>query len=318
VTAVDFSCRLPVVASTFLPPGPSLSPGPNGAGVTLQGGFITFPSGQFAEDANGRMHDGYPGPVYATAATPVLYGNGDLPFYDRSQSRWVPAPARQALPDGSAYAYTTDEYSTDFFTVHIVNVASGNSRSLKVPAMNLPEIADYGAAGVHIVDRSSLGGPGEGVWLLDPLTGSTRVLRQVHRVWEVRDGYAWISRLDAQDKTDSLVRVDLLTGVETIWFHRASTSLWLVGLDSRGRPVIQTSANGLNEMLLIDQSGSSGQLVNSGNAYLSYIQGDGDRLWFGGPYGIYLYRPGQGFQKVFAYDGSPGSGNWVGPAGFCR
>ena len=326
VTAVDFSCRLPVVTSTFVFPGPDVPPG--GAGVTLQGGFIIFPAAQFAEDVTGKMHDGYPGPSYATTATPVLYGNGGVPFYDRPESRWVPTPARQALPDGSAYAYTTDEYSTDGFTAHVVNVASGNSRSFKVPPMNRPLVADYGAAGVYFVAGSAIGGPGEGVWLLDPLTGSTKLLRQVHSVWEVRDGYAWVARFDTRDKTvwgpgegtpaNSLVRVDLATGAETVWYYRAGTYPWFIGLDSLGRPVVQASGNGLNDLLLLDHPGSSGQLVTSSNPGLDYVQGDGDRIWFGGAYGIYLYRPDRGFQKVFAYNGKPGSGNYVEPAGFCR
>ncbi len=329
VTAVDFSCRLPIVTSTFVWPGPDVPPG--GAGVTLQGGFITFPAAQFAEDAAGKMHDGHPGPTYATTATPVLYGNGEVPFYDRPESRWVPAPARQALPDGSAYAYITNGSSTDGGTAHVVNVASGNSRSFNVPPINngySPLVADYGAAGVYIVDASGIGGPLEGVLLLDPVTGSTKLLRQVHGVWEVRDGYAWIARFDTRDKTvwppaegtpaNSLIRVDLATGAETVWFYRAGTYPSLVGLDSLGRPVVHASGNGLNDLLLLDRPGSPGQLVTSSNPGLDFLQGDGDRLWFGGPYGIYLYRPDRGFQKVFAYNGSPGSGNYAEPAGFCR
>jgi hypothetical protein len=189
-------------------------------------------------------------------------------------------------------------------------------------------VADYGAAGVYIVDASGIGGPSEGVLLLDPVTGSTKLLRQVHRVWEVRDGYAWVARFDTRDKTvwppgegtpaNSLIRINLATGAETVWFYRAGTSPALVGLDSLGRPVIQASGNGLNDLLLVDNPGSPGQLVTSANPGVDYMQGDGDRLWFGGAYGIYLFRPNRGFQKVFAYDGKPGSGNYAEPAGFCR
>jgi hypothetical protein len=243
----------------------------------------------------------------------------------------VPAPACQALADGSAYAYTSNDSSTDLM-VHVVSVRSGNSRSFKVPAMNRPLVADYGPAGVYIVAGSAMGGPGEGVWLLNPLTGSTKLLRQVQAVWEVRDGYAWVARFDTRDKTvwppgegtnaNSLVRVDLATGAETVWFYRAGTYPWLLGLDSLGRPVVQAAqvgvTAGLNDLLILDHPGSPGQLVTSSNPGVDYVQGDGDRLWFGGAYGIYLYRPDRGFQKVFAYDGKQGSGNYAEPAGFCR
>jgi len=87
VTAVDFSCRLPVVTSVSQA----------GGGITLQGAFISFPSAQIQEDPAGTMHSG--DQDFTTSATPVLDGNGFVPFYDRAQSRWVPAPARQALAD---------------------------------------------------------------------------------------------------------------------------------------------------------------------------------------------------------------------------
>jgi hypothetical protein len=86
---------------------------------------------------------------------------------------WVPARARQALADGSAYAYTTYNSQTSLFTAFVVDVASGNSRSFKVPAAPWdPYVADFGPAGVYIASGSALGGPGGGVWLLDPVTGT--------------------------------------------------------------------------------------------------------------------------------------------------
>jgi hypothetical protein len=71
-------------------------------------------------------------------------------------------------------------------------------------------------------------------------------------------------------------------------------------------------------VLLLGRPGSPGQLVYSGAIPLDYLQGDGDRLWFGGSRGIYLYRPTFGFQKVFAYGADPVTSNRIEPAGFCR
>jgi hypothetical protein len=318
VSKVDLTCRLPVVTS----------PVEGSAGVTLHGGFMAFPTAQLAEDPAGTILSRKVEADFATTATPVLYGDGVVPFYDRAQSRWVPAQASQSLADGSAYAYTTYNVQTGLFTAFVVDVASGSSRSFKLPSMWDPYVADFGAAGAYILSGSALGGPGEGVWLLDPGTGATKQLVLLHSVWAVRDGYAWVARFDSRDKTvwppselapaNSLVRIDLATGAETIWFYRAGSYPWMLGLDSYGRPVVSLGGNQGNEVLLIDRPGSPGQLVYSGTIRLDYLQGDGDRLWFGGSRGIYLYRPDLGFLKVFAYGADPSTSDRIEPAGFCR
>lgn len=315
VTGFDFACRLPVVTQT------------NDAGsVTFQGGFITFPAARLAVDPAGTIHWRQAEGDFATTATPILYGNGAAPFYDRARARWVPAGASQALADGSAYAYTSVPYLTNQFTAHIVDIATGSSRSFAVPPGWDPYVGDYTAAGVYFLTGSALGGPGQGVWLLDPRTGEIKELGHIQAAWAVRDGYAWVPRLDPRDTTvwygtelapaNSLVRIDLATGAETVWFYRAGTYPWFDGLDSFGRPVITMAPNGTNEVRLIDEPGSPGQLVYSGNAQWSAPQGDGDRMWFGGQRGIYLYRPGRGLVKVFAYDPA-GPTDRIEPAGFC-
>lgn len=303
----------------------------NGSGgVNFQGGFVAFPTAQLAEDPAGTMQYRNVEADFATTTSPVLYGDGGYPFYDRARSRWVPAPARQALADGSAYAYTSYNSRTGAYTIVIVDVASGNSRSFAVSSMSFPLVADFGAAGVYIVSGSALGGPGEGVWLLDPTTGAIKDLGPIHQVWAVRDGFAWVARLDPRDKTvwgptelapaDSLVRIDLATGAETIWWYEAGHYPWLLGLDSSNRPILLLGLSAMgNEIRLIDQPGSSGALVFTGDTSgLDYLQGDGDRLWFGHARGIYLYSPGHGFRRVFAYAGDPSTSNRIEPAGICR
>ena len=315
VTKVDFSCRLPVVTSS--------------AGTTLQGGFISFPEAQLAVDAAGTMRRTVDGD-FATTATPVLHGDGVVPFYDRAKSRWVPARASQALPDGSGYAYTTYDPKTGVTTAHVANIASGKSKSFDLSLSQWdPYVADFRAEGVYLLSGSALGGPGEGAWLLDPETGAIKLLRQIPRAWAIRDGYAWAARFDSRDKTvwppielapaNSLVRIDLATGAQTIWFYRAGTYPWLLGLDSFDRPVVLLGGTPTgNEMRLIDHPGSLGAVVYAGNpSGLDFLQGDHDRIWFGTARGIYLYRPGAGFQKVFAYDADPATSDRIEPAGFC-
>src|SRR5207302_10965616 len=85
----------------------------------------------------------------------------------------------------------------------------------------------------------------------------------------------WVARLDPRDKTawpqsevqpaDSLAQFDLATGAETQWFYRAGAYPWMVGLVS-GRPLIAVSSvSGQSEIRLIDQPGSDGKLIYSGN-----------------------------------------------------
>jgi hypothetical protein len=316
VTRVDFSCRLPVVTSV------------SGAdGTSFQGGFVTFPDGQYADDPTGGIRYQSDASTFATVTAPVLHGIGGYPFYDRAQSRWVPVPANLSLADGSAYAYATTIPQTNVSTAYIVNVGFGSVRSFNLPRPEFPLVMDFGPAGLYLTSGSALGGPGNGVWLLDPRTGNVSLLRDIASVWAVRDGYAWVGRFDSRDKTvwppselaplNSLVRINLATGAETVWFYQPGTYPWLIGLDSGGRPLVMMGVNGTNQIRLIDAPGSSGRVIQSGLGEINVVQPDGERMWLGSPAGIYLYRPQQGFQKVFAFDAGPSNGSSVQPAGFC-
>jgi hypothetical protein len=313
---VDFSCRLPVVTSV------------SGAdGESFQGGFLTLPDAKRADDPTGGIQYQSSASNFATTTAPVLHGSGGYPFYDRAQSRWVPTPAQQSLADGSAYAYATTIPQTNVSTAYIVTVGTGSVRAFNLPRPQFPQVVDFGPAGVYMTSGSALGGPGNGVWLLDPRTGTVKLLRDLPSVWAVRDGYAWVGRFDLRDKTvwpqselaplNSVVKINLATGAETIWFYQAGTYPWFLGLDSRSRPIVIVNLYGTNQMRLIDQPGSSGQLIQSGNGEILYPQADGERMWFGGDKGIYLYRPQQGFQKVFAFDAGPANGSRMLPAGVC-
>ena len=297
--------------------------------MTLQGASIAFPTAQLAEDPSGTMHYRSVEADFATTATPILHGDGVVPFYDRAFSRWVPARASQALPDGSGYAYVTWNAQTGIFTAHVVDVATASSSAFSLPTGFRPYVADYEAFGVYLVGGSALGGPGDGVWLLDPKTGGVTEIGHIHQVWAVRDGYAWVARLDPRDTTvyppsevapaNSLVRINLATGAETVWFYRPGVYPGLLGLASTDGAVLLLGLGpNTSEVHLVNSAGSSGELVYAGKtSELDYVQGDGTRLWFGNARGIYLYRPARGFQKVFAYAADPSTSNRIEPAGFC-
>jgi hypothetical protein len=318
MTGVDFSCRLPVV--TVNPEDPSRA---------QQGGFITFPSAQLSDDPSGTtVPRGSPYDDYATTVAPVLYGVAGG-FYDRAAKRWVPASPETTLADGSAYAYMT--YGPAGASAHIVDVATGDVRTFLLKSWDRAAILDFDSRGVWLYSTSAIGGPGDGVWLLNVTTGTVIEVLAVPGVWAVRDGKAWVARLDPRDKTvwppmeiqpaDSLAQVDLGTGAETQWFYSPGVYPWMIGFVS-GRPLISVAGSSRQpEVRLIDQPGSGGVLVYSGSllfdGYFEHYQGDSDRIWLGSARGIYLFRPNRGFQKVFAYNGTQGSGADIRPAGSC-
>ena len=329
VTKVDFSCRLPVVTMVNRTGGD--------AGITFQGGFITLPAAQLTDDPAGTMRSRYPEEGFATTAAPVLIGSGGYPFYDRAQSRWVPVPPSQAEADGRTYSYVLTALGTSLSKAYVVNVASGGAQAFDLPTPERPSVADYSASGVYLLSQSAIGGPSQGVWLLNPATGNVTQLRNLGWVWAVRDGYAWVGRFDSQDKTvwppmeiaplNSLVRIDLATGAETTWFYQAGRYPWMMGLASRGRPVVAVGGPDGQEVRVITQPGSPGDAVytDRGGGFFNVVEGDGDRIWVGSATGIYLYRPDRGFQKVFSYSVDPStftcapcrSQSVIEPAGFC-
>ena len=318
VTGVNFSCRLPVTIQAGA-----------GDGITLQGGFVTFPAASLAMDTAGTMNSRYPEDGFVTTASPALVGSGGYGFFDRGQSRWVPVPPSQASADGRAYAYVSTDWKTNLSKLFVVTVTSGQSRSFDVPTPQSPFVMDYGTAGVYLSAGSAMGGPALGVWLVDPATGNIKALRTADWVWAVRDGYAWVGRFDSRDQTvwppmeiarlNSLIRIDLATGAETTWFYAPGRYPWMIGLASGGRPLVVLGGPNGNELRLLNEPGLPGQVIHTGNDItFDTPQADGDRIWFGGATGIYLYTPAAGLQRVFAYNADPTTAPYIHPAGFCE
>jgi hypothetical protein len=320
LTKVDFSCRLPVSKYSG-----------GGDYVSYSDGFIAFPSATFSPDPVGGIHSRYLEQDFATDAAPTLYGapQGGPPTYDLARHRWLPVSSAQLTPDGASYTYSKYELNNAQIKLHVVDIPTATEKVFDVTQVDRAQVADFGSAGIYLLIPSALGGPGEGIWLLNPASGAIQRLRVLQQLMAVRDGYAWVGRIDPRNPpptppegtvANSIVRLDLQTGAETAWYYRAGAPLSLYGFDSRGKPVIGVagSAHGEIEIRLVEQPGSQGVQVYSGSLPLSGPQGDGDRLWFSGPTGIYLYTPARGFRKVFAYTPDLYRADRFEPAGFCR
>lgn len=320
LTTVDFSCRLPVTKYSG-----------GGDNTFYSIGFIAFPTATFSPDPNDGIHSRHAQQDYATDAAPTLSGTaqGGPPTYDLAQHRWLPVSSAQLTADGGSYAYSHGLPNSTQIQVNVVNVATATEKVFDVSQPERAQVVDFGPAGVYLLLPSALGGAGEGVWLLNPASGAVQRLRVEQQVMAVRDGYAWVGRIDPRNPppqppegtvANSIVRVDLQSGAETAWYYRPGASLWLYGFNSRGKPVIGVGgpAHGVGEIRLVEQPGSQGVQVYSGGMPLSGPQGDGDRLWFSSATGIYLYTPARGLRKVFAFSADANRADRFEPAGFCR
>ncbi len=272
--------------------------------------------------------------MVVTDASPKLY-NGPLqfggPFYDRAERRWLPASASQVSPDGAFYAYGSfDPQHGDPGRIHIVNVSTATEKVFAASAANVDQgftVAEFSSAGIYLVATQVQRAPA-GAWLMNPVTGEIRALTQVASVLAIRNGSAWIRRVDPGDPSppapgkgtpsDSVVQVDLATGAQTIWFYRPGLQVELQGFDSGGRPVLaffDPSASTIRfETRLIDGPGSTGTVLYAGQQTFSEVLGDGNRLWLSGSAGIYLYTADRGLQKVF--ESNPANEGTI-PIGSC-
>lgn len=326
VSQVAFSCRLPVIRSTLV-----------GAYVQYQGGFITFPQAIQVTDPAGVITANYVQQDLVTMATPQLHGTGG-PFYDLAMKRWVPSAPGLTSPDGAHYAYSRiGASSADPVVVHIVDVAHGSEVTVSVtmpaPAAAVgAHVVDFDGASVYLVSDQFERFP-MGVWRFDLATGALHQLTDVGGVIRVENGVVWAGSIDPRDPNpprpprsgelfDTLLRVDLATGIKTTWYYAPGKAVALRGLDSSGLPVIATADGpdydyGHGPILLIPAPGDPAQQIVPSGYLFSEPQADHGRLWFGNDRGIYLYTSAGGFQKVFATSGDQATIEFMQPVGFC-
>jgi hypothetical protein len=94
-------------------------------------------------------------------------------------------------------------------------------------------VVDFDANGVYFMTWCG-DSYGSGVSLLNPATGDVRVLTNTADVLKVRGGFTWVGRLDPRDPSppggvanrrlyNSIVRLDLKSGAEVIWYDNAGS-----------------------------------------------------------------------------------------------
>lgn len=291
-------------------------------------GWITFPGGTFAQD-------------------PAILRNADnnhMPSYDWAIGAWVPVEQNDVAPDGASYVV---EISGDKVNppvghaIYIVDAKSGTRRlvlstlgpgngrawSGYVPGLGTPD--NYATEGIYL---TALGGGSDvpervpGLWLLNPVTSSVRLIEASH-YWDViGDGFAWgaDSAVDGGTVT-KIYRLDLATGKATVWYE-SRTSVRPISPTAEGGLLIgYGEVEGPGQLAVLDASHTLTLLdspPNFGTDWGSVLAQPG--VWIavgiilsngaGIDGGVALYMKGAGL-RVMARSTS---GNIIYPAGACR
>lgn len=281
--AALLSCRLPVVTSS-------------------QAGWLNFPDGSFHADPKADVR---------------LPGYSSEPFfwksYDKSYEKWVPVPRDSISPDGQHYAYADPAAASGqppASGVHVVDLATGADHVFR-PGVSNPVVLDYETEGVYVATQPSGPALPMGLWLLDP-TGQ-RPVRQIDstHAWQyISGGGAW-GTSDAltghgPGPGSRLLRLDLKTGAIDSWYKRTDIEFVVTGADGTGHPLLQTSKNYSNQMLLVTAQNvasplqsASGSAVPHLSNYIHPVSDPAHGLWLGDTAGLVsLYTSTAGIQQV--------------------
>jgi hypothetical protein len=256
----------------------------------------------------------------------VLHGEPrGVPVYALSRERWIPADVYQTTPDGAFYAYAVaGEYGSGKTDIHVVDVAQATERVFTVPSpvpplTGLPTgvvIEEFDGSDVYYSYPRMEAHP-EGIWRLNVVTGTVRALSQASGVMAVHSGYAWFGRADPRDPSppsfarggeffNSIWRLELATGSETLWYYAPGQVVVVRGFDDGGRPVIgpdPTLRTDPQTFRLIRMPHDVGTVIHSGPPLMvSDALTDVGSLWFSNHRGIYIWTPSAGLRKVFAFD----------------
>ncbi|HKW58272.1 MAG TPA: hypothetical protein VJR46_00740 [Candidatus Dormibacteraeota bacterium] len=277
VSAVGFSCRLPVYQAE--------------GGIADE--FLSFPGTTLTVDPSG--HNGR--------------------YFDVAYSRWVPAPRGAVSPDGAHYA--SIDYTGSDFVLHLIAVVGGKDAPIHLPPQAFngqPEVLDYSADGIYL--DNAFEHLLAGLWLVNPSTGQMRqVSKDIYPVLSAGNGIVWtqavnpadvnpvVTRSSAGTLPDEIDRVDLRSGARTQWLYEPGKGLGIIGLDSRGSPlIVDTTVWGADpnaRLLLVAHAGSptpiyKGAIVQEIGGGITDLHG----TWLSGQAGIYLYTNSGALLKV--------------------
>ena len=261
--------------------------------------------------------------------TPAAGAPASLGYYDVAVSRWLPVGRSGVAPDGLHYAYMTGgspSLTPGPPRLHVVSAASGAERVLDLALRaDLP----YGVEDYHANDAIYIGSSWEGAvagnWRVDPTTGGVVDLNTVELLLDDGTGHAWLAVFDPRDPApahsamsgqpmpNEIVRRNLKTGLDQVWFYHPGLSLTVAGLfvgDALlvwGEPDTTTTvADPSHQYWLVTAPGQARLVVHLD--YGTQTMADAHGVWMGGAGGLFLFMSDGVVRRVSDLFGEPANG----------
>ena len=276
-------------------------------------GFLKLPDGVFRPDPS-ASNSLPPGGVQAIP-TP----GGPQPWWDAQAKRWIPVDLSSVRPDGQSYAYMSAD------GLHRVLIATGSDVLVyrRPKGVLGGQVLGYRADPYIVFPSAVKGGKGSvianppgqvGVWKVDIASGSASRIRRSDDAGSMVGDALWITPVSGHTLGDSLDRVDLASGQQTIWFTDPGRTIQFLGVDQVGLPIVWTFADGHLEIWRIaapNQATNFHSIDYTGAAPIygpemqqGLLIADQHGVWFGASDGLYIYDGG-GFRKIATTSGIP-------------
>jgi hypothetical protein len=304
-SAVDFSCRLPVLWF-------GQDPGADG-----KTGFVDFPAAT----------------VDASTSTPPAPEQFSIGVsYDHAVGRWLPVSGEAVAPDGLHYAYAeydppgpNDGKAAIGTTgrVHVVDARTGADHVIYSGSPTWT-VVDFSAQGIYLSKANSGSYTiwSSGLYLMSA-TGGTPAVISVSDVNLERGGWSLVSGGAAWGVafTDTLgigsgnelLRLDLANGRVESWLSVPDDHiLALLGLDAAGMPIVVSELASITEgqspqAELLSLEGPNLTRTISGPDDGSFGEGvlDGHGFWMGsGDGAAWIYKPASGLVRFPLFTGN--------------
>ena len=288
-------------------------------GFAVNAGWVNVTSGAVVPDPRGNLVDvrdvpvgaGGTSPQWGLQAQPSLLGEASG-SYSPKLGRWLPARPEMVAPDGRHYAYMAPDGPT-----HVVDSVSGSDHALAHPA-DLGPIG-YGSAGIWLVQ-----GPGYGLWLLDPATGSASgvLAPDPKQAWL----WMWGGAIWGQDSAElpgspaptALLHFDLATRSVSTWYAQAGMTVRLAAVDQTGAALVVVGQGESSRALSITGAGQSTPVTLppgvSADALVGGVRPETDSHggWIFARSGMFLFTASSDVQRT----GPTPTGDII-PAGEC-
>jgi hypothetical protein len=234
------------------PPTPSLSATPDvtesSLGLSLTCRLpVTWLVNQNNQEITKTGFVTFPGQTLVEEATPA----GSV-FYDRAFAKWLPVWRNSVSPDGTRYAYSKlagNAYQNTGSALHVVSVATGADRVI-YSGTGAYSVVDFETEGVYLTAAVPEGYP-RGLWLQSLTGGQPRLISSTIVAPAIGGGAAWGLDFNQADPSPApgglegpmnrILRYDLRSGTVTPWFYRPGASLYVVGFDASGLPLVTAS-----------------------------------------------------------------------------